>query len=307
MDDLPRIISLARKMGFAQVQIATSDVKLAMDLEFCRSLQRNGLNTVYLQFDGVTSAPYIALRGKDMLPIKLKAVDNMRRAGYNSLVLIPALARGVNDDHVGDIVRFASGKLDIIKGINFQPASFAGRIDASERKEKRLTIPDFLSLLEEQTDNQIACEDFYPVPFVGPITKLIDAETGWPQPVFTVHPCCGAATYLYIDGGKILPITRFLGVEALLDRIGNVVENFDGSSLGKLKMRGMILKEIPEFVDEAKVPDGLNINKLRLSVLWDGTRESQTEFHNKPLFIGAMHLQDVCTMDIERLQSCGVH
>jgi hypothetical protein len=43
--------------------------------------------------------------------------------------------------------------------------------------------------------------------------------------------------------------------------------------LGKLKMRGMILKEIPKFVDEAKVPDGLNINKLLLSVLWDRTRE----------------------------------
>jgi uncharacterized radical SAM superfamily Fe-S cluster-containing enzyme len=60
-------------------------------------------------------------------------------------------------------------------------------------------------------------------------------------------------------------------------------------------------------VDEAKVPDGLNINKLLLSVLWDGTRGSQTEFHNKSLFIGAMHLQDVYNMDLERLQSCGVH
>jgi len=237
-------------------------------LELCRSLQRNGLNTAYIQFDGVTSALYIALRGKDMLPIKLKAVDNMRRVGYTSLALVPTLTRGVNDNQVGSIVRFASGKLDVIKGINFQPVSFfSGRIDASERTEKRLTIPDFLSLQEKQTDNRITREDFYPVPFVGLVAKLIAAEMGWPQPAFMAHPCCGAATYLYIEGGRVLPITRFLDVEALMDRIGRGgVENFDGSSLGKLKMRGMILKEIPKFVDEAKVPDGVNITKLLLSV-----------------------------------------
>lgn len=190
-------------MGVTQVQIAPNGIKIAMDLVFCQSLQRSGLNTVYLQCDGVTSAPYIALRGKDMLPIKLKAVDNMKRVGYASQVLVPRLTRGVNDDQVGDIVRFTSGKLDIIKGINFQPVSFAGRIDASERREKRITILDSFSLLEKQTDNQITGENFYPMPFVGPIAKLIAAETGWPQPVFPVHPCCGAATYLYIDGGKI--------------------------------------------------------------------------------------------------------
>ncbi len=165
-------------------------------LELCRSLQRNGLNTAYIQFDGVTSALYIALRGKDMLPIKLKAVDNMRRVGYTSLVLVPTLTRGVNDNQVGSIVRFASGKLDIIKGINFQPVSFfSGRIDASERTEKRLTIPDFLSLQEKQTDNRITREDFYPVPFVGLVAKLIAAEMGagpsrpsWPTHAAELRP-----------------------------------------------------------------------------------------------------------------------
>jgi len=109
--------------------------------------------------------------------------------------------------------------------------------------------------------------------------------------------------------GRILPITRFLDVEALLDGIGRVVENSDGSSLGKLKMRGMILKEVPKFVDKPKAPDGLNITKLILSVLWNGTRESLIEFQNKSLFIGVtlMHSQDASNMDLERLQICSVH
>ena len=105
------------------------------------------------------------------------------------------------------------------------------------------------------------------------------------------------------------PIARFLDVEAPMDGIGKEVGNLDGSSLGKLKMRGMILKEIPKLVDESKVPDGLNTTKLILSVLWKGTRESLTEFQNKSLFIGVtlMHFQGAYNMDSERLQSCGMH
>ncbi len=48
-------------------------------------------------------------------------------------MLVPTLAKGVNDDQVGDIVSFASENLDVVKGINFQPVSFTGRIDQAER------------------------------------------------------------------------------------------------------------------------------------------------------------------------------
>ncbi len=309
-DDLPEILNMARMAGFAQVQIATNGLRLASSSEYCKCLVQNGLNTVYLQFDGVTPEPYKALRGRDLLLIKQKAIENLKMAGQSSVVLVPTLAKGVNDDQVGDIVRFASGKLDIVKGINFQPVSFTGRVDQQERASKRITIPDFLKLLEDQTDNEITKDDFYPVPFVAPISQLIAAETGWPQPTFTVHPCCGAATYVYRFNGKLIPITRFLDVEGLLEKIRREVNGFsgsNGSSLSKLKMKGMILKDLPRFVDEAKVPTDLNITKMLLSVFVTGTRESLIEFHNKTLFLGAMHFQDAYNMDLERLQRCGVH
>jgi 7,8-dihydro-6-hydroxymethylpterin dimethyltransferase len=65
-----------------------------------------------------------------------------------------------------------------------------GRIDQQEREKKRLTISDLIALVEDQTDNEITRDDFYPVPFVAPISALIAAETGTPQPTMTVHPCC---------------------------------------------------------------------------------------------------------------------
>ncbi len=306
-DDLPRLLDMARRLGFSQIQIATNGLRLASSLDFCKSLVQNGLNTVYLQFDGVTPEPYKAVRGRDLFPIKQKAIENLKVAGQTSVVLVPTLAKGVNDDQVGDIVRFASNKLDIVKGVNFQPVSFSGRIDQQERALKRLTIPDFLTLLEDQTDNEVTRDDFYPVPFVIPVSDLIAAETGWPQPTFTVHPCCGAATYIYKFNGGLIPITRFIDVEGLLERIRKEAESFNSSSLGRLKMKGMMLKDLSKFVDDAKVPKDINIKKMLLSVFVNGTRESLTEFHNKTLFIGAMHFQDAYNMDLERLQRCGVH
>ncbi|WP_342766593.1 tetraether lipid synthase Tes, partial [Methanothrix soehngenii] len=203
--DLPDIVYLAKTMGFAQILLATNGLVLASRPDLCHELIQSGLSTVYLQFDGVTPEPYEAIRGVNLLPQKLRAIENLRQAGNLSTVLVPTLVKGTNDGQAGDIVRFASKKLDIIKGVNFQPVSFAGRIDQEERTAKRITIPDVLALLEDQTNNEITRDDFYPIPFVKPISHLIEAETGISQPVFMAHPCCGAGTYIYCQGGHMIP------------------------------------------------------------------------------------------------------
>ncbi|OPY49693.1 MAG: molybdenum cofactor biosynthesis protein A [Methanosaeta sp. PtaU1.Bin060] len=306
-DDLPQIIALAKAMGFAQVQVATNGLRLAESIDLCRDLMDRGLSTVYLQFDGVTPEPYLINRGRDLLPVKLRALENFRTVGLRSAVLVPTLARGVNDQQVGGIVRFAAKNMDVIRGVNFQPVSFVGRIDALERAKRRVTIPDLFALLEEQMDNEITREDFYPVPFVVPISQIIAAQTEEARPTFTIHPCCGAATYVYKLDDHLIPITRFIDVEGLLETIKREVENYDGSSLGKIRMNGVILKDLHKFVDETKVPRDLNIARLLLGVLRSGTHESLADFHAKTLFLGAMHFQDPYNIELDRLQRCGIH
>ena len=305
--DLCEIVSLARKMGFAQIQVATNGTMLAVRPDLYKDLVYNGLCTIYLQFDGVTPEPYKAIRGYDLLPTKLRAIDNLRAAGQHSIVLVPTLAKGINDDQVGDIVKFAFKNRDIVKGINYQPVSFTGRIDQEERAAKRITIPDVLALLEDQTNNEITRDDFYPIPFVKPISHLIEAETGISQPVFMAHPCCGAGTYIYCQGGHMIPITRFLDVEGLMENVRQRVADFDGSRLGRLKMKGWILKDVPRFIDGAMVPDNLNLKKLILNVFIEGAREALIDFHTRFLFIGIMHFQDLYNMDLERLERCAIH
>ena len=101
-DDLPEIVALAREMGFAQIQVATNGIRLAASLDLCKNLVRSGLSSVYMQFDGVTPEPYVTMRGRNLLPVKLQAIYNLRAAGNMSIILVPTLAKNVNDGQVGD-------------------------------------------------------------------------------------------------------------------------------------------------------------------------------------------------------------
>jgi len=309
-DDIVQIVKMAREFNFTQIQMATNGVKLSRSLELCKQLNDAGLHTVYLQFDGVTEEPYIKNRGFNALPIKLKAIENCRNGGLTSVSLVPTLAKGVNDMQVGDIIRFGIKNMDTVKGINFQPISFAGRINKEERMEKRITISDLFRLIDEQTNGAIMADDFYPVPFVVPISHFVAAEEGIPNIEFTVHPHCGAGTYVYIENGKMMPITRFIDVEGLLEHIDDLAMDADkwiGKSLGKIKRIGSLIAALPKYIDASKAPKSIDVKKLFIDVLKEGTGEATKEFHRHTLFIGSMHFMDLYNMDLERIKRCGVH
>lgn len=309
-EDIARIIRMANEFGFTQVQMTTNGIKLAKSLEFCKELAAAGLHTVYLQFDGVTGEPYQINRGFNYLPIKLKAIENCRASGLTSVSLVPTLAKGVNDEQVGDIIKFAVNNIDTVKGINFQPISFTGRINKEERIEKRITIPYLFDLIERQTDGAITADDFYPVPFVVPVSHFVTAEEGIPNVEFTVHPHCGTGTYVYVENGKMIPITRFVDVEGLLELVEELASNnskWIGESLGKIKRIGSLISALPRYIDMSKAPKSLDMKKLFIDVLRDGTGDAIKEFHRHTLFIGAMHFMDLYNIDLERIKRCGVH
>ena len=112
-------------------------IRIAKKEGYAKELKEAGLNTVYLQFDGLTKEPYLIARNKDLLDIKLQAIEKCREAGLG-VVIVPTVVHGVNDDQIGDIIRFALDNVDIIHGVNFQPVSFSGRTPADEVESQRV-------------------------------------------------------------------------------------------------------------------------------------------------------------------------
>lgn len=305
-DDLPEIIELAEEMGFPQIQIASNGIRLAKSTKYCKKLKDATLRTIYLSFDGITPEPYIENSGFNALPLKKKAIENCRNFGPESIVLVPTLAKGVNDSQVGGILRFAAENLDIIKGVNFQPIAFTGRIDQAQREKKRITIPDVLKLVEEQTSGEIPCSAWYPIPFVVPISRFVSAMRKIPFPDFTVHQHCGAATYLFFEEGHFIPITNFVDVEGFLGFLEEIIPEIHGK-VSKITTLSKILRQVPKYIDEKNGPKSVNVVRMILDLLKTGDMDNLARFHRNALFIGIMHFQDLYNIDLERVKKCGVH
>lgn len=305
-DDLPEIIEMAQELGFAQIQVASNGVRLANSPEYCKKLKDATLRTIYLAFDGVTPDPYIETRGFNALPLKKKAIENCRICGPESIVLVPTLAKGVNDSQIGEIIRYAAENLDIVKGVNFQPIAFTGRIDQSQREQKRITIPDVIKLAEEQTNGEIPSNAWYPVSFVVPISRFLSAMRKVPIPEFTVHPHCGAGTYVFFEKGHFIPITNFLDVEGFVEFLTEITPEMNGK-VSRVLTLGKVIRQVPKYIDEKKGPKSSNVVQMILDVLKKGDMENTSHFHRNTLFLGTMHFQDLYNIDLERIKKCGVH
>jgi uncharacterized radical SAM superfamily Fe-S cluster-containing enzyme len=295
--DLFELVKKAKEVGFHHVEVNTNGLRLAQSVDYCHGLLEAGASTIYLQFDGLTSDVYEFTRGVDLLEIKMKALENCREAGL-SIVLVVTLVKGVNDHQLGDIIRFAIKNFDLIRCVNVQPVSICGRIPEEEREKMRITIPDFMRLVEEQTDGQIKMSDFYPVPTVVPISRAIGALRDKNYVEFTTHPHCGMATYAFVEGDDLIPINRYGNVDKFIKSLEKVYEEASKGHKRKAKLRLVGALRHIKF--------GL-LRKYLLPILRTGSYESLGNLHRKMLLISSMHFMDPYNFDLERVQRCCIH
>jgi len=301
-DDLLDIVKMAKEVGFSHIQVNTNGLKLADSAEYCQQLKDAKVNTIYMSFDGVTKEtnPWIEKNKQ--------AIENLRKANLK-IVLVPVLIGGQNLSETGKIVRFALDNMDIIRGVNFQPISFCGRIKKlkdEKREMQRVDYVDMMKALDEEFDGYLSQDDFYPVPFVFPVSKLIEMLKGETQVEFTAHPGCGGATYLFLDDeGKPLPVTRFIDVEGLLSFIDK--ESGISGPLKKARVAAAFLRKVDDFVDYDKAPQGFDLKQLLKDATIGGSYDSLRGFHYKSLFLGSMWFQDPFNLNIDRLKRCVIH
>jgi len=104
-DDLPQIVRMGVELGFPFIQVNTNGIRMAKDEAYVKALKEAGLNSIFLQFDGVDDAIYEHLRGKALFEVKCKAIENCRKFGIG-VVLVPTIVPHVNVCSIGEIIRF---------------------------------------------------------------------------------------------------------------------------------------------------------------------------------------------------------
>lgn len=313
--DLVELVKMAKEEGFTHVQIATNGIRLAKRENLAQELKDAGLNTVYLSFEGVTPEPYIKNKGRDLLPDKIQAIENCRKANLG-VVLVPTLVKGVNDDQVGEIIKFAFDHNENIYGVNFQPVSFSGRTPSDSVEEQRITIPDFVDIIDKETDGQVPTSAFYPPSFVEPIAEFISLLDGEESAKVTLncHEHCGIATYVFRektegDGkDKLIPITDFIDVEELCDKLKEYNEKLKEGKFGSRKrVLAGLTGNLAKMIHPSRTPKDLNIKKILFNVFAKGDYDALGDFSKDSMLISCMHFMDPFNFDEDRVKKCVIH
>ncbi len=297
-EDLLEILQMQRDMGIDYILLATNGLRMAEDIEYFKKLKELGVY-LYLQFDGVTSEPYIKTRGRDLWPAKQRIIENARKIGYNGIALVPTIVKGVNDHQIGDMLRYVGDNSDVIRHIVFQPVSFAGRIDQTRLKEMRITTPDVMRLCEEQTQGQIARSDYFTLPMNQILAKMV--TKGGRHREFGIHPHCGMIALVSQEKGKFVPVSRFIDNEKLYFRMRRSFE------LKRSRPR-MMWDLLSGFLMYVRPAFWVKLLPLLLTKSYKSGRNLVDQWMREHwITIGIMQFMDPYNFDLDRVQGCCLH
>ncbi|WP_435007815.1 radical SAM protein [Tundrisphaera lichenicola] len=274
-----RILDYAVGQPIDIVMVNTNGIRLAHDEKMLDAIAGHAPRVeVYLQFDGFEERGSKALRGESLVETKLKAVENLGKRGIKTS-LVCTLQPGINDHEIGAIVRYGVER-PWVTGISFQPATYSGRHVLPEELERRITFPDVIRAIAEQTGGMFAEDDFMPLP--------------------CAHPNCHSLTYAFRSEGKVTPLMRFIDARKHLDILAN----------GILFSRNAARKLIEKYLERV---GGCGIGCFPE----DSTDAAASEFFAKAVAeqlsqadvfrITITSFLDAYNFDVRRLMKCCIH
>ena len=310
-DDIVEIVKMAHELKF-MILLATNGIRMSKDPKLVKDLKKAGLNIVYLQFDGLTDAPYKKLRNAKLLPNKLRLVELCREQDIE-IILVPTLQGGINDNEVGDMIRFAAENVDIIRGIVFQPMSFTGRTSEYVSREDRIDNSLLAQRIQEQTKGMISEKDLFPVSVMVPPLKIMNSFLSKTWPPFTPTPYCGLWNWILVSkqgNDKFTPINRFLKFETFMSDLRTLNKLIEAKKVSKIGIYMRLLLTSFRSLNWRKVQREaglLNAVRTLIQIHTDPSYDSLGYIRRRLLLIGCMAFMDPYTFDVERAHHCVIH
>lgn len=192
--DFFAVLDMAKARPIKHLMVNTNGIRIANEEGFARRLADYlpGFE-VYLQFDSFEREALLALRGADLRGVRERALERLNRLGI-STTLVVTLKKGLNDGEIGRIIDYALAQPSV-RGVTFQPIQVAGRLEGYDPSRDRLTLTEVRRRILEQT-TVFTPEDLLPVP---------------------CHPDAIAVAYALKLDGKVMPLTRWMAPEVLLE------------------------------------------------------------------------------------------
>ena len=264
--DLIEIIAAARSAGCENIQLNTNGIWLGKDKRYAKALRDAGLSFVFMQFDGTDDEIYMKIRGRPLLAEKKAAIKNCADA-YLGVTLVPTLVPGINCHNIGEIIDFGFSNSPAVRGVHFQPISYFGRYPHPPENGDRITLPEVLHSIEEQTNGKLRISDFAP--------SRCD------------HPYCGFhGDFVVLPKKAIMKLTPGREVSCCGDDAHLKNRNFVARRWNRSENSDEDYSDSEDFTE---------LNAFAKRIISHG------------FTITAMAFQDAYNLDIERLRRCSLH
>jgi uncharacterized radical SAM superfamily Fe-S cluster-containing enzyme len=260
-------LRLAKSMGFYRLHVATNGLRFAESRDFAAQAKAAGLHAVYLQCDGVSDEKNEHRGLGNYMEVKLKALENIAASGMRTTLQV-TVVNGLNNDSVGDMVRFAVQNIDKIHGVLFQPVMFTGRdqnIPTEERYARRYPLSQLAyDLQEESAFDWQPLRDWFPVSTYGIFAHLCDvlnpsAEVG--SLFVDSHPDHGIFSPMLVDrqNKEVVPIPAFFNFERFTRDLVEITDSARGPKATKALATLSLLRNF----DSRKAPTGFGPEQFR--------------------------------------------
>ena len=194
------VLDVAKSKPIRHLMINTNGIRIANDDGFADRLAGYIPDfEIYLQFDSLRPSVLEKLRGRNLLDVRMKALEHLNRLNISTTLVI-TLQKGLNDDEIGDLINFGLQQR-CVRGITFQPVQVAGRLTDFDPSRDRITMTD----VRQQIINQ---------------SKLFQPNDLVPVPC---NPDALVMAYALKLAGEIIPLTRYLDPAHLLDNGRNTI------------------------------------------------------------------------------------
>ncbi|MDQ3221539.1 MAG: radical SAM protein [Acidobacteriota bacterium] len=312
-------VAYAKKIGFYRILAATNGIRYAEDIEFCKAAKEAGQHGVYLQFDGVSEQKNKHRGVGNLFDVKLKAIENLASVGIK-VTLVTTIVNTINNDGIGDIVKFAAENIDKVQTIAFQPVSFTGRdedVSDKVRIEQRYTLAGMTHDLKDQLDGTLQpLRDWFPLSSYSAFTSVMDmlqgADAPWGWSSCNCHPNCGIFTLIVVDKktNQMTSLFDFFNYEQFMKDVSVITDTARGKKLTMAQLGMAIMRNY----DASLAPDGFPISQI-LNLFKPSSANSNSDRNDRMktreendnwrvLCVEGMWFQDLFNYDFRRTEMC---
>lgn len=196
--DIIGILAACERPEIGRITMNSNGIRLAEDYHLCKQLADIGVYVI-LSFNTFDSNISKQLHGRDVTGLKLKAIDNLSRAGVK-ITLLNVMVNGTNEGDIAGILNLMRQN-DSILSLTVQTMTYTGQGGSTFTRTQRVPVDLAAKRICEQSEGTLEYGDFTTRP--------------------SAHPLCYLVCYMLRSGQDLLPFVRF----APREKIEHLIEN----------------------------------------------------------------------------------